>query len=76
MQSDRRQAVGFQPVAEEQYQPVRPQPVPPEQSEKPRKSWIFSRREEPQEEKQPEQKPRKSWIFSRRDEAEEQDNAY
>ena len=76
VQSDRRQAVGFQPVAEEQYQPVRPQPVPPEQSEKPRKSWIFSRREEPQEEKQPEQKPRKSWIFSRRDEAEEQDNAY
>ena len=76
VQSDRRQAVGFQPVAEEQYQPVRPQPAPSDQQEKPRKSWIFSRREEPQEEAQAEQKPRKSWIFSRRDEAEEQDNAY
>ena len=76
VQSDRRQAVGFQPVAEEQYQPVRPQPVPPEQPEKPRKSWIFSRKEEPQEEAQPEQKPRRSWIFSRREEAEDQANAY
>ncbi|MGN0971238.1 MAG: DNA translocase FtsK, partial [Aristaeellaceae bacterium] len=77
VQSDRRQAVGFQPVAEEQYQPLRPQPAQPEpQEEKPRKSWIFSRRDEPREESQPAPKPRKSWIFAHRDEAEGQEDAY
>ena len=72
VQSDRRQAVGFQPVAEEHDQPVWAQPAQSEQPNKPRKSWIFSHRDDEAEQDSAVQPPRPGHIFPREQPAESQ----